>query len=189
MCNETSKAWKRRLKEDSELQNEFWRNIFSGKGIDIGCGGDKLPLEGCDPFDIGQGDANKIDEYFTQDNFDYIHASQCLEHMKVPHDALERWMRIVKPGGYAVITIPDFDLYEKRVWPSKFNWDHKAVFSLWRKGYHNVSPFYHVPTMLKNYNVILCRLVSDNYDWNAPDNIDQTVHTQAECFIEFVIKK
>lgn len=189
MASETTKAWIRRLEEDETTKNNFWKSIFSGKGIDIGCGMDKLPLEQCQPFDLQHGDANRIDELLPANSFDYVHASQCLEHMNNPADALARWMKIVKPNGHAIITIPDFDLYEKRVWPSRYNSDHKAAFSLERESYPNVPQFYNVPKMLKDYNVVLCRLVTKNYDFNLPDHVDQTRFDWVECFIEFVLKK
>ena len=37
---------------------------------------------------------------------------------------------LVKPGGYMVTVVPHEDLYEQRVWPSIFNYDHKATFRL-----------------------------------------------------------
>jgi hypothetical protein len=40
------------------------------------------------------------------------------------------WWALVKPGGYLVIVVPDEDLYEQGMWPSRFNTDHKATFNL-----------------------------------------------------------
>jgi SAM-dependent methyltransferase len=190
MANETAKATRRRWIED--FKGEFpWLKIFTGNGLDVGCGPDKLPLGDCKPFDKEHGDAEKLDEIIALNSLDYLHASQCLEHMSNPADALARWLRCVRKDGHLIFSVPDFDAYEKRHWPSKFNGDHRAAFSMWRKGFPNVPLFYHVPSMLKDYNVKLCRLVLTHYNWNLSDEIDQTLEeTQGtECFIEAVIQK
>lgn len=44
--------------------------------------------------------------------------------------ALSNWWRLVKPGGYLILVVPDEDLYEQGIWPSIFNNDHKATFRL-----------------------------------------------------------
>jgi hypothetical protein len=40
------------------------------------------------------------------------------------------WWKLVKPGGYLFILVPDEDLYEQGVFPSRFNDDHKATFTI-----------------------------------------------------------
>lgn len=187
---ETSKAMMRRGIED---RNGFpWSSkIFVGAGIDIGCGDDKLPFEGCDGFDIQDGDANHLYHYRDQDSVDYIHSSQSLEHMREPITALAGWLTVVKPGGYVVVTVPDWCLYEKMQWPSNFNSDHKSTWSLWLPG----SPAPHhilVPDMLTSLagscRILKCALVDTNYDYKLPAYIDQTLGN-AEAFIEFVLEK
>jgi ubiquinone/menaquinone biosynthesis C-methylase UbiE len=42
--------------------------------------------------------------------FDFVHASYYLGHMANPAQALARWLEIIKPGGYLVLTVPDEDL-------------------------------------------------------------------------------
>jgi len=188
---ETSKALKRRM-----LSHQgFWKQVFGGKvGYDLGCGDDPLPFEGCKPFDITDGDAQELHKHVEPGSLDYIHASQLLEHVHDPRVALTNWLMCLKPGGYIVVTVPDFDLYEKKNWPSCFNPDHKTAWSLWRKGFPEV-PLIHVPTLLSEFelqaDVELCHLVDTNYSWDIPDNIDQTfIHGHGvECFIEFVLLK
>ena len=123
--NEASKAMKRRMVED-ELGIFNWSQIICGDGIDVGCGPDKIRDDKCIAFDQEQGDANKISEYFTH-KFDYLHASQCLEHMHDPYTAMVEWLEIVKTGGHAIISIPDWTLYEGRVWPSRYIQTIKAL--------------------------------------------------------------
>lgn len=59
------------------------------------------------------------------------------------HAALLGWWSLIKPGGYLVLVIPDEDLYEQGYWPSRFNNDHKATFTMkkggsWSPVSHNI---------------------------------------------------
>jgi SAM-dependent methyltransferase len=62
--------------------------------------------------------------------FDFVYSSHCLEHLEDVPCALRNWVRLVKPGGWLYIIVPDYVLYERLSWPSRFNSDHKATFSL-----------------------------------------------------------
>jgi tetratricopeptide (TPR) repeat protein len=107
----------------------FIETFFAGNVIDIGCG-DNPVVSHAEPFDLEHGDANVIDGLRPHESYDCVHASHVLEHMHDAGDALRRWWRLVKPGGYLIIVVPDEDLYEQGVWPSRFNNDHKASFRL-----------------------------------------------------------
>ena len=118
--NEASKTWK--------ILTEEERSWFSGSVLDIGCGPDKI-VPHARGFDLRDGDANKIDECVA-DRFDMVFSSHCLEHMHHPADAIQRWWRLVADGGRMIVIVPDEDLYEQGVYPSRFNGDHKATFTL-----------------------------------------------------------
>ncbi len=62
--NEASKAMRRRLIED-ELGIFNWSEIFTGNGIDVGCGPDKIWYDSCRAFDLEHGDANVISNSCT----------------------------------------------------------------------------------------------------------------------------
>ena len=98
---------------------EFSDQYFSGKVLDIGCG-DNLVVPNAIPFDKEQGDAQNILNYLKPSDFDCVHSSHSLEHMRDVPKALEQWWQLVKPGGAMVIVVPDEDLYEQGVWPSLF---------------------------------------------------------------------
>jgi len=191
MCQESSKAMSRRM---SGSEKKMWEDIFTGKGIDIGPGDDLIKIEGVIGFDVEDGDANNLHEYFAEESFDFIHASQCLEHMHNPVTALKSWMKILKTGGHAIITIPSWELYEGMIWPSRYNPDHKSTFSMWQKG--SPAPT-HVkfPEWLKDnfgeHEVVMCRLMDTNFDYRVGSNVDQTYlrENAVEAFIEFVLKK
>lgn len=195
MSKETSKALRRRWVEDASGDLPWkWRDIFKGKGIDVGAGDDPLPFDNCITFDQEQGDANKLSSYFEPKSFDYVHASQCLEHMYDPEVALDDWLKIVKSGGHLIFTVPDLGLYEQFRFPSRYNPDHKSSFSFL---YRN-SPFpkhVYFDDFLKKFHaqaeVLLARLIVANYDWHKGCEADQTWLEQdgVELWNEVVLRK
>jgi len=118
--NETSKSRK------------FWgplqKSVLAGQGIDIGCGPDPVTPT-VRQFDLQDGDANHITRH-VHEQFDFVYASHCLEHMHEPRKAVLEWWQLVKPGGHLFFLVPDEDLYEQGVFPSRFNGDHKATFTI-----------------------------------------------------------
>lgn len=131
--NETSKS--RRIWGALEMA------VLTGRGIDIGCGGDPVTAE-ARGFDMADGDANVITRHVTE-RFDFVYSSHCLEHMREPAAALREWWELVRPGGYLFFIVPEEDLYEQGVFPSRFNPDHKATFTIskaksWSPVSHNV---------------------------------------------------
>jgi len=111
-------------------------SVLQGSGIDIGCGPDPITPE-ARRFDVEDGDANCITRY-VHDQFDFVYSSHCLEHMFDPRSALREWWQLVKPGGHLFFIVPDEDLYEQGVFPSRFNRDHKATFTICKA--HSWSP-------------------------------------------------
>lgn len=194
---ETSKATERRLKDKSFR----WGDVFTGHGIDVGSGDDALAsgifnIESVKTFDTEDGNAETLPKYFKGGEFDFLHASQVLEHMRDPESALNGWLYTVVKGGHLVITVPDYDLYENRIFPSRFNPDHKSTWSLWRKEVWNSKQHIYVPTFLRKFaglcDVKRCELITTNYPWkNEPKVHDYTFNFEdrVECFIEFVLQR
>lgn len=203
MSHETSKASLRRMHDDSF----DWHSVFTGKGVDIGAGDDPLlvndwldakiisfdlPFTTDYPADV-RGDANKIDQFFKENELDFVHGSQVAEHLHKPIDAILRMLKIVKPGGWVILTVPDFDLYEKRTFPSKFNGDHKSTWSLWRQIPPNPRyPHVFVPNLREKLapHRVEASLCDTNYDYMDPET-DQTWEPEkgVESFIEIRICK
>ena len=111
---------------------EFIDTYLSGKVLDIGAGSD-LVCQSAERFDKDEGDANQITKYLKPSTYDAVHSSHCLEHMWQPQKALDGWWSLIKPGGFLVLVVPDEDLYEQGFWPSRFNCDHKASFTIRKK--------------------------------------------------------
>lgn len=200
---ETSKSLRRRWLEDSGIrpldQTWTWKSLFVGKGIDVGAGDDPLPFPDCQPFDVEHGDANKLSNYFPEKTFDYLHASQCLEHMYDPYLAMLDWIKVVKLGGHIIVTVPEMSLYGDILWGdggSRYNPDHKSTwsFGLPRSGapIHIFVPDF-IKALTKNAPVtgLLARVVDTNYNYKIGFTKDQTFHEYdgVEAWIEFLFKK
>jgi len=178
--------------------SRFATRYFVGHGIDIGGGHDSLALyaelfplmQYCIIYDAPQGDAQKLDNV-DDNSFDFLFSSHCLEHVRDPVEALGNWIRVIKPGGHLVISVPDEDLYEQGVWPSTFNSDHKLTFTLCKhKSWSPVSV--NVFDLLSRFSDSvkpLSVITTDHaYRYQLP-RFDQTQTPMSECAIEFVLKK
>jgi len=119
------------MKETSKSKN-IWgaleKSILTGTGIDIGCGPDPVKPD-VRRFDIQDGDANEISKY-VDETFDYVYSSHCLEHMHDPRKTILEWWKLMRVGGHLFFVVPDEDLYEQGIFPSRFNFDHKATFTI-----------------------------------------------------------
>jgi SAM-dependent methyltransferase len=179
---DTTKAIIRRSKESG-----FWSGVLGGYGIDVGCGDDPAPFAAVH-FDKKNGDANKLHEYFSTNEFNYLHASHCLEHMDNPMEALGSWIKVVKPRGYLVIVVPDWCLYEGMIWPSRYNPDHKSTWSMWLP--NSPAPYHvRIRDLAQFYDVIYAQVIDTNYDYKVGTTVDQTLDPRVEAAIEFIIKK
>jgi SAM-dependent methyltransferase len=190
---ETSKSIMRRLHDV-----RFAVRYFVGEGMDIGSGNDPLALyrelfpamRGVRHWDLGDGDAQMM-AGVADNSFDFVHSSHCLEHLHDPAMALANWLRIIKPGGHLVVTVPDEDLYEQGRFPSNRNYDHKFSFTIhkprsWSEGSLNL--FTLLQTMGPAAQVLRIELLDATYRYALPP-LDQTRTPVGECAIEFVIRK
>ena len=190
--NETSKANLRRYQNPA-----FSSRYFVGNGIDIGGGLDCLAAHipqfpqiiSVRNWDLEDGDAQYL-HGLSDDSFDFVYSSHCLEHMQNPVVALENWLRVLKPGGYLIVSIPDEDMYEHGVWPSQFNSDHKWTFTLY-KAYQQTPRSINLIELVKEFSIgIECEQIiriTEGYIKDLP-GVDQTLGA-AECAIEFIWQK
>lgn len=190
---ETSKALIRRL-HDVRFANTY----FQGSGIDIGSGDDPLTkykqqfplLTAVKEWDLQDGDAQFMAG--VEDNtFDFVHSSHCLEHTHDPYEAFENWIRITKPGGHIITTIPDEDIYEQGIFPSTFNPDHKTTWTISKSESWSpvsVSLIEFLYQFKDKIEVLKVELVNASYMYDQP-RFDQTYHHISECAIEFIVRK
>lgn len=144
---------------------QFFDTYLKGRVIDIGCGPDPV-LATAETFDLPDGDAQQIAKFRPSGSYDCVYSSHCLEHMRDVPAALAQWWSLVKPGGYLIIVVPDEDLYEQGVWPSRFNPDHKATFTLhsgpsWSPVSYNAKD---VIAALPGAEIVSAELQDDAYD-------------------------
>lgn len=176
MPNEAGKAYHR-------LQG-----LLVGKGLDIGCGSTPITLD-CDKWDREQGDAQHLVDV-GEEVYDWIFSSHLLEHVRNPTAAVAKWWKALKIGGYMILLVPDEDLYEQRVWPSRFNGEHRSTFTSskensWSPVSVNIVDILHA---LPGHKLISLTIEDTGYDYTVTD-IDQTTSTGAEASIQVIIAK
>lgn len=188
---ETSKNY-----EDRILNGDF-KNYLHGKGIDIGGGDDPLVLpeniEGsCRLWDFQDGDAQYLHK-IPDESFDFVYSSHCLEHMRNLEIALTNWLRVCKTGGYLYICVPHEKYYEKEIWPSQYNPDHKHSFTVDEKGTlpNNVVVKEFLEGFSEWIQIIDIRENLKNYRFDVDASVDQTFNYKDKVCaqIDFIIKK
>lgn len=191
MAHEQSKAAKRRYGI-----GKFHSNYFVGSGIDIGAGADSIGryqlafrgIKQVRAWDMPDGDAQYL-KGVDDNTYDFAVSSHSLEHMVDVEIALRNWIRVVKPGGYIILAVPDEEMYERNIWPSISNSDHKWSFTVRKKS-----------DMPKSINVMQLALdVSDVValekievidEFYTPGwDVDQTMTPNTECAIELIFRK
>lgn len=190
--HEQSKAASRRANIGS-----FHNRYFVGDGIDIGAGADSLGnlkhvfrgINSVLAWDVGNGDANYL-HGVADGAFDFAVSSHCLEHMVFPKVAIDNWLRVIRPGGHLVVTIPDEEMYEQDTWPSLFNGDHKWSFTMRRNS--AMPKTINLLNFLAIFNdVAVVEKVEVLRDFHDPrlKGQDQTLLPNVECAIEFILRK
>lgn len=191
--HEQSKAAKRRYNH-----GDFHSKYFRGVGLDIGAGNDTLGnniymfpgIRRVKPWDMEDGDAQYL-KTLGDNEYDFAHASHCLEHMVDWKIALENWIRVIKPGGFLVITIPEEYMYEHFNWPSNFNPDHKWSFTM--RPTSDMPKSVNVLDMAKAVNGIATvekiEVITEFFNNEIGTNYDQTLLPNAECCIEVIFRK
>jgi SAM-dependent methyltransferase len=191
--HEASKALMRRLHD-----NRFSTRYFVGDGIDIGCGPDSIAqyieqfplMRSVKNWDLPDGDAQYL-ATVADNSLDFVHSSHCLEHMVNPKESLKHWLRVLKPGGHAVIMIPDEDLYEQGMFPSTNNSDHKWTFTLHKQkswSSKSINVFDLLANFTDSVQIIKVDLLDATFRYNLK-RFDQTLTPVGECAIEFVLRK
>jgi len=174
----TSQAKARRTREN------FFDRFCRGKGIDIGYGGDLL-ADNCRPWDIEHGDGQTL-EGLEEAMFDFVYSSHTLEHLEDAHAAIKNWWRVLKPGGYLILYLPDRELYErKKTLPSRWNNTHKRFFLLDRDeppDTTGVIPL--IQRSLSDYEIVEAKVCDEGYHVTGPNS-----PAVGEYSIEIVVKK
>ena len=186
---ETSKCQEGRKKEG------HFDLYLKGKGIDIGCGNDKLVVDegGVDCWDLNNGDAMLM-KSIANETYDFVYSSHCLEHLEDVEISLYNWSRILKKGGCLYFAVPEYILFESMTFPSIFNTDHKQTFSYYiKKEQVKRDNHYYYTDIIKiienlNMEVEISKLEDNNYNYSKGTGGIQTLDN-ASAQILFVAKK
>lgn len=187
MGSETKKALQRRALDP------LWIRILSEPGRKLDIGGGPDPLPGCENWDSSLGrDGIKLDGV-PDGSIQLVYSSHCLEHLPDPVAALTRWWQVLRPGGWLWAEIPDAYLYEHGVFPSRFNSDHKWMFSAYRAYPKVTQPEKHIQVIDLIKFIPDCALwrlntIDRGYDYGKPDTEDQT-QFDVETAVEFCLQK
>jgi len=102
---------------------------------------------------------------------------------------LDNCKKLLKNLGQLIIIVPDYKLYEKCFWPSRYNKSHKQSFSLNltqssvpRATHWNVEE--NLIPIIKSFGFVDFEVILDdnNFDYDLPILIDQT-KDGASCYI------
>lgn len=190
---ESSKSVMRRLHD-----SRFVTRYFVGQGIDIGAGPDSLgqyaefffAMTGCKAWDLPDGDAQLL-ATVGDASLDFAHSSHCLEHLRDPVEALRNWLRVIKPGGHVIVTIPDEDMYEQGIFPSVLNTDHKWTFTIHKDvswSPRSVNLLELLARFAGEAEIVKIEKLDATYRYNLR-RLDQTMTPLGECAIEFILRK
>ena len=192
--DEATKAATRRKRDPR------YNTYIKGRVLDVGCGTDPVnkslypKVTDVTPYDLilGHTDAIFLPELAGQaGTFDCVHASHLLEHLTLPGTAVGMWLTMLKPGGHLVVTVPEEDLYEQGIFPSRWNGDHKTTWTIFKlQSWSPVSV--NVFDLLTDFPPDLMQIISvirveEGYDFTM-SQVDQTLGS-AESAIEFVLRR
>jgi len=193
--NETSKSMARRLHDV-----RFATRYFVGDGINVGAGTDHLSFYGhlfplmkvVREWDVEDGDGMLL-EGIEDESVDFVHSSHCLEHLGDPMEALVNWIRVLKPGGHIIFTVPDEDLFEQGVWPSyTAGNDHITSWTIaktesWSPRSCSLLAF--LAQFVNSVAILKIELLDRMYLYDKPP-MDQTqLPGGHECAIEVILRK
>jgi SAM-dependent methyltransferase len=187
---ETSKAHPRR-RENWAFVNRY----FVGHGLDVGSGNDPLRekdwpnVTSVTCYDAPDGSGEGLPEFGHL--FDFVYASNVLEHMSQPLTALCEWIRVCRFGGHIIFTVPDFVLYECGHWPSKWNAGHRHSFDIEKiiSLIDDVNVDYKKGISEPVLDIKKIELIDTRYDYSLR-MVDQTLPEDgAEAFIEVVLQR
>jgi SAM-dependent methyltransferase len=118
-----------------KIESGFLARYLAGPSVlDIGHKGADLEAETIVPHAIGIGldypgyDGLRLP--FPDGSQDAVHSSHVLEHIPSATAALAEWYRVLRIGGFIVLTVPHQWLYERKAaLPSRFNRGHQRFYT------------------------------------------------------------
>lgn len=183
--------------ESNDPRTEFaaMEPFLRGIGIDIGTGTNRLsptvlgvdyyPHEDADMLWNCMEDGELRPYPFRDGRFDFVFSSHVLEDFPMDQiqDVFDEWLRLVKPGGYLVLLVPDM---EGKRYPDVdevfTNLDHEVISGERQAGELKGNPSHRI-TM----GMTLLKMLLFVHPESKLVQADTLPHNQ--CTLDFVIKK
>jgi len=156
---------------------------FSRRGMTV-CGLDKRDecVEVLRDFDIRSCDIEREPFPFEENTFDFVYSKSVLEHVTNTDNFLKEALRVLKPGGKAVLMTPDWRSQHEFFWD---DYTHVKPFTrkglqdaMWINGYTDVQCHYflQLPVVWKYpWMRIVTKIISllpDSWKWRDHDEKD-----------------
>jgi SAM-dependent methyltransferase len=98
----------------SEVGTRYQKEVLESDRIRLNIGADRTQIAGFLSVDFNEAVSPDVlaeaDNLPFEDNtVDEIYASHVLEHMPFESQALQEWLRVLKPGGMLTVAVPDVD--------------------------------------------------------------------------------
>lgn len=190
--------------EESDPRPEFaaMRKYIKGLGLDIGCGTNRLSdtvmttdwyphshtdlIWNCAPDPEADGQRYFVPYPFREDRFDFIFASHVLEdfHPDIIQHVFDEWLRMIKPGGYLIILVPDIEGGRYPGIDEKFTSDDEEV----KKGERQIDELKGNPSHRVTMGVTYMNLLIANSKYSMEImQFDEIPHSTMT--LDFVVKK
>lgn len=180
---ESRKTYNRKVLSGFMKQYLFGKNILEigYKGYD---GTELTIVPQAVGIDLDYPGYNGVHLPFEDQSQDAIYNSHTLEHIRDVSVTLKEWFRVLKVGGYLIIAVPHYQLYEKkRSLPSRYNGDHKRMYhagSLLNE-LHDHLPF-------GEWRLRYCQDNDYEFDYSLPCDVHSVGCYETECVIQKIQK-
>ena len=178
-------------------RDPYYKRVLQGRVLDCGGAGDpfvavagrfpgvtEVVTADCTGTNLGPSVTCDLNDWTPEPaSFDVVLSSHTLEHLHQPFTVCDRWWAAVKPGGYLLLILPDWRTYEREVWPSSRNPDHKTAWRLMGEPTPDL-PLFNLLTMAPG--AALHRATTLDADFDPHDPNDQTGTGLCECGLEAV---
>jgi len=135
-----------------------------------------------------------IEKYLEECIFDFIYLDDILQKLEKVDNIIKLSFQGLKKNGFLLVKVPDFNLYEKYLWPSVFMLDHKLSFSNdVKRSDLNRETHYHIDDLKRlsesfGFSNIESFLDDTNFDYERPLLENQT-KIGASCHLYFKFYK
>ncbi|MBY0314602.1 MAG: class I SAM-dependent methyltransferase [Bdellovibrionales bacterium] len=119
--------------------SSFFISKFAKKVIGLDLHKNGYEPDSSDNLEFKTGSAEQLD--FDDEIFDVVTTNECLEHVPHPDVALTEFDRVLKPGGYVVISGPNlFSLLQSLRGLTQYVWSNRPLYTI----------FYRSPSLPKH---------------------------------------